>query len=66
VNELDEDYENVRAAVEWAAEPEPCAALRLLGPAYEEAGLSFANVQRTTFDVDMLIAGDLTGAPQPA
>lgn len=31
VNELDEDYENVRAAVEWAAAANPCSAIRLLG-----------------------------------
>jgi non-specific serine/threonine protein kinase len=30
VNELDDDYENVRAAVEWSAASDPCAALRLL------------------------------------
>ena len=30
VNELDDDYENVRAAVEWAAATEPCAGLPVL------------------------------------
>ena len=30
VNELDEDYENVRAALEWAAANDPCAGVRAL------------------------------------
>jgi predicted ATPase/DNA-binding CsgD family transcriptional regulator len=30
VNELDEDYENVRAALEWAAESDPCTGLPVL------------------------------------
>jgi predicted ATPase/DNA-binding CsgD family transcriptional regulator len=30
VNELDDDYENVRAALEWAAVADPCAGLRVL------------------------------------
>jgi predicted ATPase/DNA-binding CsgD family transcriptional regulator len=30
VNELDDDYENVRAALEWAAATDPCGAVRLL------------------------------------
>jgi predicted ATPase/DNA-binding CsgD family transcriptional regulator len=30
VNELDDDYENVRAALEWAAASDPCSAMRLL------------------------------------
>jgi DNA-binding CsgD family transcriptional regulator/tetratricopeptide (TPR) repeat protein len=30
VNELDDDYENVRAALEWAAASDPCAGMRLL------------------------------------
>jgi predicted ATPase len=30
VNELEEDYENVRAALEWAAACDPCSAMRLL------------------------------------
>jgi predicted ATPase/DNA-binding CsgD family transcriptional regulator len=30
VNELDDDYENIRAALEWAAVSDPCAAMRLL------------------------------------
>ena len=32
-------------------------------PAFEQAGLSFADTKRTQFDVQLLIAGDLTGAP---
>jgi predicted ATPase/DNA-binding CsgD family transcriptional regulator len=31
INELDDDYENVRAALEWAAATQPCAGTRLLG-----------------------------------
>jgi predicted ATPase len=31
VNELDDDYENIRAALEWAAARDPCSAMRLLG-----------------------------------
>jgi hypothetical protein len=31
VNELDDDYENVRAALEWAAASDPCSGMRLLG-----------------------------------
>ena len=30
VNELDDDFENVRAALEWAAASDPCAAMRML------------------------------------
>ena len=30
VNQLDDDYENVRAAAEWAARWDPCAGMRLL------------------------------------
>lgn len=37
-----------------------------LSPAYDEVGLSLDDVRRTQFDVHMLVAGDLTGAPQPA
>ena len=37
-----------------------------LTPAYKAAGLSFESVTRTQFEVQMLIAGDLVGAPQPA
>jgi hypothetical protein len=37
-----------------------------LTPAYAAAGLSFEDATRTQFDVQMLIAGDLVGAPQPA
>ncbi len=34
--------------------------------AYEEAGLSLDDVKRTQFEVYAMVAGDLTGAPQPA
>jgi hypothetical protein len=34
-----------------------------LGPAYESAGLSLERVEHTEFEVDMLVAGDLTGMP---
>jgi hypothetical protein len=37
-----------------------------LTPAYAAAGLSFEDTTRTQFDVQMLLAGDLVGAPQPA
>lgn len=37
-----------------------------LTPAYQEAGLSFESMERTQFDVHTLVAGDLTGAVQPA
>ena len=37
-----------------------------LTPAYNAAGLSFESFTRTQFEVQMLIAGDLVGAPQPA
>jgi hypothetical protein len=37
-----------------------------LGPAYDRAGLSSEGVKRTVFELHSLIAGDLTGAPQPA
>ena len=37
-----------------------------LAPAYEQAGLSLDSVTRTVFEVDTLVAGDLTGVPQPA
>ncbi|MDX6666954.1 MAG: hypothetical protein QOK04_334, partial [Solirubrobacteraceae bacterium] len=30
VNELDDDYENVRAALEWGVASDPCSAMRLL------------------------------------
>jgi predicted ATPase/DNA-binding CsgD family transcriptional regulator len=30
VNQLDDDYENIRAALEWAAASDPCSARRLL------------------------------------
>jgi hypothetical protein len=36
-----------------------------LAPAYETAGLSLDTAARTDFDISMLIAGDLVGAPQP-
>jgi non-specific serine/threonine protein kinase len=31
INELDDDYENVRAALEWSVSSDPCAGLRMLG-----------------------------------
>jgi hypothetical protein len=31
VTELDDDYENVRAALEWAAAADPCTGMRMLG-----------------------------------
>jgi hypothetical protein len=34
--------------------------------AYEEAGLSLDSIKHTLFEVHMLVAGDLTGTPQPA
>ena len=37
-----------------------------LSPAYEEAGLSFDTIERTVFELRALVAGDLTGVPQPA
>jgi hypothetical protein len=37
-----------------------------LAPAFKEAGVSFDSMQRTAFEVDTLIAGDLTGALQGA
>ena len=37
-----------------------------LGPAYEQAGLSFDRIARTQFELEMMVAGDLTGVPQPA
>ena len=30
MNELDEDYENIRAALEWATTHDPCAGMRML------------------------------------
>jgi hypothetical protein len=36
-----------------------------LAPAYQAVGLSLDGVTRTQFEVQMLIAGDLVGAPQP-
>jgi hypothetical protein len=36
-----------------------------LAPAYEAAGLSLDGVTRTQFEVQMLTAGDLFGAPRP-
>jgi hypothetical protein len=35
-----------------------------LTPAYEAAGLSLADMERTVFEVRTLIAGDLVGTPQ--
>ena len=37
-----------------------------LAPAYEKAGLSMDQIQSTVFEVESLVAGDLTGTPQPA
>jgi hypothetical protein len=37
-----------------------------LEPAYAAAGLSLDRIARTLFEVHTLVAGDLTGAPQPA
>lgn len=37
-----------------------------LAPAYGEVGLSLEGVERTLFELHALVAGDLTGAPQPA
>jgi hypothetical protein len=37
-----------------------------LTPAYGAAGLSLSDVPRMQFEVEMLIGGDLVGAPQPA
>jgi hypothetical protein len=37
-----------------------------LTPAYEDAGLSMGSIRRTQFEVTTLVAGDLTGVPQPA
>jgi hypothetical protein len=34
-----------------------------LAPAYAEAGLSLDRIKRTVFEVETLIAGDLTGTP---
>jgi len=36
-----------------------------LSPAYAEAGLSLDSITRTVFEVHTLVAGDLTGVPQP-
>lgn len=33
-----------------------------LAPAYEAAGLSLDDAEQTEFEVDMVVAGDLTGA----
>lgn len=37
-----------------------------LTPAYTAAGMTFDTVTRTLFEVGVLAAGDLTGAPQQA
>lgn len=37
-----------------------------LTAAYEAAGLSLDDVTRTQFEVYAMVAGDLTGVPQPA
>ena len=36
-----------------------------LTPAYKQAGLSLDSIKRTVFEVHTLVAGDLTGVPQP-
>jgi predicted ATPase/DNA-binding CsgD family transcriptional regulator len=33
VNQLDDDYENVRAALEWSVDADPCAGTRVMGAA---------------------------------
>ena len=38
---------------------------RLL-PAYAEIGLTIDDTERTNFELDTLVAGDLTGTPEPA
>jgi|AntDryMetagUQ889_1029465.scaffolds.fasta_scaffold04559_2 hypothetical protein len=37
-----------------------------LAPAYKDAGLSLDSIKRTVFEVQTLVAGDLTGVLQPA
>ena len=37
-----------------------------LAPAFREAGVSVDRMKRTLYEVHTLVAGDLTGAPQPA
>ena len=37
-----------------------------LAPAYKAAGLSLDSIKRTVFEVQTLVAGDLTGVLQPA
>lgn len=37
-----------------------------LAPAYAEAGLSLDSIKLTVFEVETLVAGDLTGTPLPA
>jgi hypothetical protein len=37
-----------------------------LAPAQQEVGVSLDKTTRTVFEVTALVAGDLTGAPQPA
>jgi hypothetical protein len=34
--------------------------------ACREAGIRLERMTRTVFEIDTLVAGDLTGAPQPA
>ncbi len=36
-----------------------------LAPACAEAGVSYKSIKRTLFEVHTLVAGDLTGTPQP-
>ncbi len=37
-----------------------------LAPAYKEASLSLDTIKRTVFEVQVLVAGDLTGVVHPA
>jgi hypothetical protein len=51
--------------LELVVSPDRFVAERL-APPYEQAGLFLQETQRTEFDVRMLVAGDLAGAPKPA
>lgn len=48
--------------------PEACQRFfaERLSSAYEEADLSMEPIRRTLFEIHTLVAGDLTGTPQPA
>jgi hypothetical protein len=55
-----------RAVLVWdAAEARDRFFDERLAPAYEAVGLSLDDVTRTQFEVQMLTAGDLFGAPRP-